>query len=410
MSVHFQEVKIVPAATDGFILTANFSVDADVVFELDLSIEWIRASDGVRLDAHNLRQQMDVSWLPRGNYSLHFFKPRCGIATGEYLIRLGLWQAEDLAPKLVATHELPWQNTSDSAAAAASWQIESQTGTTPIDQLSWRKGETDWFFKHFDHAARTSMSYMLGDSPLLKGRILDVGCGDGITDLGIVLRKQPELLIGIDPFKGYERLLEVAREAHLPLDKLPHNLRFMAEDANHLPFEDDSFDVVISWGSVEHIVGGYGQAMREIKRVLKPDGLLFAHPGLFFSNIGHHLGEFEFAQREAYVHLTRTRDELRDLVLNNEPQRMDRSGHIASSAEYWQWFTELNPITTTKFEQELRALDFELWRVAVRTHDRVDYNLKLQPYPIMDLAVAELYVSAYNRKTASPKNFIKKSL
>ena len=33
--------------------------------------------------------------------------------------------------------------------------------------------------------------------------VLDVGCGDGITDLGIALRQQPELLIGADPFRGF---------------------------------------------------------------------------------------------------------------------------------------------------------------------------------------------------------------
>jgi muramoyltetrapeptide carboxypeptidase LdcA involved in peptidoglycan recycling len=47
---------------------------------------------------------------------------------------------------------------------------------------------------------------------------------------------------------------------------------------------------------------------------------------------------------------------------------------------------------------ELRALGFEPWRVALRTHDRVDYTPELQRYSFVDLAVGELYVSAYNRK------------
>ncbi len=78
--------------------------------------------------------------------------------------------------------------------------------------------------------------------------------------------------------------------------------------------------------------------------------------------------------------------------------RIDRSGDEATPAQYWQWFTELNPITVAGFESELRALDFEPWRVAVRTHDRVDYTPELQPYSFVDLAVGELYVSAFNRK------------
>ena len=77
-------------------------------------------------------------------------------------------------------------------SATLAWQLRSLPGTVPLDRLSWRRGGGDWFFKHFDHAARTTASYLLGDSPLLRGRILDVGCGDGITDLGIALRWETE--------------------------------------------------------------------------------------------------------------------------------------------------------------------------------------------------------------------------
>ena len=165
-----------------------------------------------------------------------------------------------------------------------------------------------------------------------------------------------------------------------------------------LPFEDDHFDVVISWGSLEHIAGGYAQALAEIRRVLRPDGLLMVHPGLFYSDVGNHLGEFRFAREEPYVHLKRSREWLREQVLTSEPDRIDRSGDHATPAQYWQWFTELNPITVAGFERELRAAGFEPWRVALRTHDRVDYTPELQNYAFVDLAVGELYVSAYNRK------------
>jgi SAM-dependent methyltransferase len=281
---------------------------------------------------------------------------------------------------------------------APAWQLRSGTGAPAIESLSWKRGAADWFYKHFDHAARTTASYLLGDSPLLRGRILDVGCGDGITDLGIALRCEPAELVGIYPFRGYERLPEILRNANVPADVVPSNLRFLPASANEIPFEDDRFDVVISWGSLEHIAGGYAKALTEIRRVLKPDGLLMAHPGLFYSDVGNHLGEFAFARDEPYVHLKRPREWLRETVLASEPDRMDRSGDVATPADYWRWFTELNPITVPAFEDELRALGFEPWRVALRTHDRVDYTPELQRYSFVDLAVGELYVSAYNRK------------
>ncbi len=203
---------------------------------------------------------------------------------------------------------------------------------------------------------------------------------------------------GSTPSSGYEKLPEIARANHLPDDVVPKSLRFLPADANRLPFTDDRFDAVISWGSVEHIAGGYLQALREIKRVLKPDGLLFIHPGLYYSNFGHHLGEFS---SEPFFHLKKPREELERLVLGTRPQVMDRAGLVATPAQYWQWFNELNPITVTRFEQELRALEFEPWRVAIRTEGLVEYTPEILSYPMQDLANNELYVSCVSRKRSS---------
>ena len=387
------------AATTPFALAVEFAVDVDVVFDVDVSLDLVRA-DGTPVAQRQLRAAgWDPTWLPRGVYRAHALAPGPGLPAGDYRIHVALWHhrgtqavkaAESVVPLSVAAGE--------GGGPVLSWQLESLPGTTPIESLSWRKGHADWFYKHFDHAARVIASYMLGDSPLLSGSVLDVGCGDGVTDLGIALRQHPRELVGIDPFRGYERLPQILREAGMPLASLPDNLTFLPADANAIPFEDDRFDVVISWGSLEHIAGGHAQALREIRRVLKPDGLLFAHPGLFYSDIGHHLGEFAFARAEPYVHLKLSRDALREKVLASRPDYIDRAGEFASSAQYWQWFTELNPITTDSFERELRASGFEPWRVALRAHDRVDYTPELQPYGFTQLGIGELYVSAWNRK------------
>jgi hypothetical protein len=77
---------------------------------------------------------------------------------------------------------------------------------------------------------------------------------------------------------------------------------------------------------------------------------------------------------------------------------MDRAGHVASNEEYWQWYTELNPITAAGFEQILRAYEFEPWRVAIRTEEIIEYTPEILRYPMQDLATAELYLSCWNRK------------
>ena len=101
---------------------------------------------------------------------------------------------------------------------------------------------------------------------------------------------------------------------------------------------------------------------------------------------------------DPFIHLKLPPEELRRRVLEKEPERMDRAGHIATPEEYWQWYTELNRITVAGFEMELRDLGFEPWRVAVRSSDLVEYTPEMQGYPMQDLATAELYLSAWNRK------------
>ena len=172
-------------------------------------------------------------------------------------------------------------------------------------------------------------------------------------------------------------------------------MRFEPHSANDIPYEDDSFDVVLSWGSLEHIVGGYDQALREMRRVLRPGGLLFAHPGLYYGVAGNHLGEFF---EDPWVHLKLSPDALRERVLATEPERMDRGGETATPEQYWQWYSELNKITPDSFERDLREAGFEPWRVALRNCDLVEYTPELQPHSFVDLATADLYVSAWNRK------------
>lgn len=383
------------------VVAVPFEVVVPVAFDVDVSIELHDAAGAQALRGQLRANGWDVSWLPRGRYRCHVLAPRLDLPDGDYTLHVALWHHEAGVHRKAAATALPLRIEGAAAAHAGprfAWQLESEPGTLPLDALSWRRGPDDWFYKHFDHAARTVASYMLGDSPLLKGRILDVGCGDGITDLGLAARWRPIELVGIDPFRGYERLPGILGAAHFPSDAVPPSLRFLPADANAIPFEDDHFDVVVSWGSLEHIVGGYERALAEIRRVLRRDGLLFAHPGLYYSDIGNHLGEFAFARAEPYVHLKRPREALRELVLSSKPDYIDRAGEFATPEQYWQWHTELNPITVADFEAKLRGAGFEPWRVALRTHDRVDYTPELQRHSFVDLAVGELYVSAWNRK------------
>ena len=391
----FTSLPATPIAGQACVLELLLHVDEALVFAPDVGIELFDAGCEQPTYRSNLLAQVHVGWLPRGRYRARWL---CADGMVAQRVRASVHCQRAMHEVFIAAVELQFADPGIAALSAGlqgHWQIAAIDNTPALDQLSWHRGHADWFFRHFDHAASVITDYMLGNSPLLRGRVLDVGCGDGITALGVALRCQPEQLIGIDPFGGFARLPEIVRSNGLSADVIPDALRFMAADANRLPFADDSFDVVLSWGSLEHIAGGYQQALREMRRVLRPDGLLFVHPGLYYSNFGHHLGEFS---SEPHFHLKKTPEALRELVLCATPNYIDRSGEFASPAQYWQWYQELNPISVAGFEHELRALDFEPWRVAIRSEDRIEYSPELLPYPMQDLATLELYLSCFNRK------------
>lgn len=395
------KIEQIEASADGdLVVEARLLHSAALSFAPDAQVQVLPAEGEGIVCSSDLCRSLPVAWLPSGRYRLRArsFAPR--LPAGRYRIRLIVFAeiARERAVLDEATVDVEISEpTAPTGPRAPAWSLESLPGTMPVEELAWNRGLEDWFFRHFDHAALVVTDYLLQQHPLLRGRILDVGCGDGIIDLGIFHRMQPELLVGIDPFKGYERLADALALNGLPLELLDDpRLQFRAEDANAIPYPDDHFDVVVSWGSLEHIAGGYGQALKEIRRVLKRDGLLFAHPGLYYGALGNHLGEFF---DDPFIHLKLPPDQLKDAVLSTEPQRMDRAGHIATPEEYWQWFTELNRITVAGFEQELRELGFEPWRVALRNSDLVEYTPELQGHPVQDLATAELYLSAWNRKS-----------
>lgn len=362
-------------------------IEATLLFEIGGMLVLFDQAGGERARISLADLGAWLHWLPQGHYRLRLG----GGFPGATAVQLSLEARYGREGIRADAPALPLPRHATSEPLTLSWSGDPDPGLLPH-----RRGLEDWFHRHFDHAALVIGEYLLKDSPLLSGRILDLGCGDGITDLGLFWRWQPELLVGIDPCPGFLRLPTILAERRLPPALLASpRLVFLRADGSFLPFRDDSFDVVVSWGSLEHIAGGHHQALVEVRRVLKPDGLFFAHPGLYYSNLGHHLGEFS---DEPFVHLKRSREALRELVLSTTPRYIDRAGEFASPAQYWQWFSELNRITVASFEQELRALDFEPWRVALRSEPIIEYTSELLPYPMSDLAIAELYVACFNRK------------
>lgn len=98
----------------------------------------------------------------------------------------------------------------------------------------------------------------------IKGRkIIDLGCGEGIT-LGKIIQKFPQSqIIGID---NDQEKIKICRQHHLPV---------RPADIAHLPFEANTFDCALLIEVIEHLkVNQVDQAIKEAHRVIRPGGRL----------------------------------------------------------------------------------------------------------------------------------------
>ncbi len=101
--------------------------------------------------------------------------------------------------------------------------------------------------------------------PFVKDKkVLDIACGEGYGSA--LMASAAENVVGLD----------VAREAVIHARHVystRKNLSFFEASCVSLPYGNASFDVVVSFETIEHITE-HAQFLDEIKRVLRPDGLL----------------------------------------------------------------------------------------------------------------------------------------
>jgi ubiquinone/menaquinone biosynthesis C-methylase UbiE len=102
-------------------------------------------------------------------------------------------------------------------------------------------------------------------------KVLDVGCGEGRHIIHACLEHNI-LGFGVDLSL---RDLATAKERFTPFANYNIHSQFslLQTDATHLPFADNSFDKIICSEVLEHIEH-YSDVLCEIKRVLKPTGIL----------------------------------------------------------------------------------------------------------------------------------------
>jgi len=212
-----------------------------------------------------------------------------------------------------------------------------------------------WWQAHFDDAAQTIIDFFGGDGISLTGRrVADVGCGDGIIDLGVMLKAKPQQLVGFDLLTTDVELLTERAGQHAGLAALPDGLFFATSEEVRLPAEDASFDFVISWSAFEHIAEPVS-VLREVRRIMTDDGVLFIQLWPFYhSRHGSHLVDW---YPEGFV---------QHRVPNAEIlHHVTAAGPPAMASEMLEVYRTLNGITADELQDALWRAGFRIVKVAL---------------------------------------------
>jgi 2-polyprenyl-3-methyl-5-hydroxy-6-metoxy-1,4-benzoquinol methylase len=128
--------------------------------------------------------------------------------------------------------------------------------SAPSHEAGWMQRQDPW-------EARCLARVLGAAKDVLRGRLLDAGCGDGTVAAALLPLPGVEQVVGIDLA---EAAVRTARQ------RVPA-AQFEVMSLDELRFADASFDAVLAIEVVEHILD-VEQAFRELSRVIKPGGHL----------------------------------------------------------------------------------------------------------------------------------------
>ncbi|HET9727848.1 MAG TPA: methyltransferase domain-containing protein [Acidimicrobiia bacterium] len=123
---------------------------------------------------------------------------------------------------------------------------------------------------HTWRTVENSAAYLMAE--LQPGRdLLDVGCGPGTITLDFARRLAPGRVVAIDAAAD---VIELARQSAPAVA----NVTFATGDVYALDFDDASFDIVHAHQVLQHLADPV-KALREMRRVCKPGGVVAARDG-----------------------------------------------------------------------------------------------------------------------------------
>lgn len=239
--------------------------------------------------------------------------------------------------------------------------------------------ERQWFHDHYQVAPSEMADFIQTAGVELEGKsIADIGCGDGIMDLGFFNQVKPSQLVGFD-LNPVDRgaLLARAQANGVEIDAIPDALEYRVSGPVELPAETHSFDRVVTWSAFEH-VGDPLRLFKEIRRIMKPDGVLFLQLWPFYhSHQGGHLWDWF---PEGFAHLTKTEDEIVAAM------RADDKGNPGFTEYMIDEIRHLNRATVDDLQRSMLAAGLFVTKFQLLT-EPVHIKPELSRYPLSQLGI-----------------------
>lgn len=247
-------------------------------------------------------------------------------------------------------------------------------------RLSTAEGNSSaWFTEHYHHAADQVIDFLASAGVTITGRRLaDIGCGDGIIDLGVAHKARPEALVGFDIVPTDVGNLARLAETEGVGGTLPENLRFQTCQTRSLPADDGSFDLVFSWSAFEHMEDPRAMC-EEIRRVMRPEGVLMLQLWPFFaSEHGAHLWQ---CIPDAFVQLLWDEERIGSAVRAASPYSTEQT------EDFLQVYSELNRVSLDDLQRALLGGGLWVTKVELLSHT-VHIPRELARRSLTDLAIA----------------------
>lgn len=259
-------------------------------------------------------------------------------------------------------------------------------------------GITDeWFRSHFHYAADVVQRELGSLCGPATSTLLDFGCYDATTPLGLVLRHGWARAIAVDIEPELAALRRMASE-QLGLARLPDQIEVHRIEAGTSLARFGPVDAVMSWSVFEHVERSLlDDAVRSLLEVLKPGGSCFIQiDPLFYSPQGSHLGRFATAP---WAHLQVSEEALHAQVLAADastfpPDEITEQFRTRSFRAYqdyiFQHYRELNRITADELVNLFERHGFTL-KKQLRHRSTLVPSPELQAkYPLDDLLTHEI--------------------